>query len=312
MATTIQRDGRTWSVNGDGINSLKRRYTIVLDSNNLSANGEIANLSAYGIPAIGSHHPSYEYLVVRSYDVEEGEGSEKKLLKIDVNYSNTSSEPEEGEGLSAFAVEQFGWESGVNQKDVTINLFDGQNKDGALLNSAGDPFDTVPQCDFPAPIFTKVVKTKILKSDWMQYNCKINTNTVEAAGMSCAPKTLIASVSVQRLFDDPVWKYRYTIQLRYKSNMSMLGAGTTPIEFGWDIPVVDAGMRELKDGKPQVIMSIDQESKLPCAVTSPELLDGSGTKAERDAGTNRAKPYVIRVQVYEDETFPSDFYSEPA
>lgn len=39
--------------------------------------------------------------------------------------------------------------------------------------------------------------------------------------------------------------------------MSMLGAGTTPIEFGWDIPVVDAGMRELKDGKLQVIMSID-------------------------------------------------------
>jgi len=39
--------------------------------------------------------------------------------------------------------------------------------------------------------------------------------------------------------------------------MSMYGAGTTPIEFGWDIPVVDAGMRELKDGKLQVIMSID-------------------------------------------------------
>lgn len=114
------------------------------------------------------------------------------------------------------------------------------------------------------------------------------------------------------MFDDPVWKYRYTIQLRYKSNMSMLGAGTTPIEFGWDIPVVDAGMRELKNGKPTIIMSIDEESKLPCAVTSAELLDGSGGKAERDATTNRAKPYIIRVQAYEDDAFPSDFYSEPA
>lgn len=66
----------------------------------------------------------------------------------------------------------------------------------------------------------------------------------------------------------------------------MLGSGTDPIEFGWDIPVVDAGMRALDDSnppKPQVIMQIDEESKLPCAVTSPELLDGSGKKADRDA-----------------------------
>ena len=313
---TIQRDGRTWSVDTGGIRSLKRRYTIVLDTNNLGANGEIADLTTYGIPAIGSVHPNYSYLTVQSYDIEEGEGNEKKLLQIGVNYYNSTTQPGGGEGLSAYAVEQYGWDSGTSQRDVTYNLFDGQNRGGPLLNSAGDPFDSVPQCDFPAPVFTKVMKTKQLYSSWMDLNCKINKNTIDAAGMECAPKTLIASVSVQQIFGDPEWKYRYTFQLRYRSFKAMYGAGTTPIEYGWDIPVIDTGMRELvntPDGtkKPQIIMMIDQESKLPCAVTSPELLDGTGHKAQRDPETNRAKPYVIRVQAYEDETFPSEFYSPP-
>lgn len=58
-------------------------------------------------------------------------------------------------------------------------------------------------------------------------------------------------------------------------------------------------------------MSIDEESKIPSYVTSPELLDGSGKKAERDPSTSRAQPYIIRVQAYESSTFPSDFYSAP-
>ena len=41
----------------------------------------------------------------------------------------------------------------------------------------------------------------------------------------------------------------------------MYGAGTTPIEYGWDIPVIDTGMRELVNTpngrKPQIIMMID-------------------------------------------------------
>lgn len=97
------------------------------------------------------------------------------------------------------------------------------------MNSAGDPFDSVPTVESPTPVFTKVMKTKQLKSTWLSYNCKLNKNTVDAAGFECAPNTLLANVAVSRIFGDPTWKWRYTVQLRYKSNLSMLGLGTTPI-----------------------------------------------------------------------------------
>ena len=309
MATTVQRDGRTWSVNKDGINSLKRKYTIILDTNNLSANGELTSFS--GVPAIGSAHPIYSDLSVVSYDVTEGSDSEKKLVNVVVNYSVNGDDTAEDSSLSGEGViEKWTWDMGTEQREVTNNLFDGQNKDGALLNSAGDPFQNVPQCEAPAPVFTKIVKTTSRK-DWMKYNCKINQNSISIGSMSCAQKTLLACISEEKIFGDDKWKYRYTINLKYRSNMSMYGAGTTPIEFGWDIPVVDAGMRELdtNDGnKPKIIMQVDGETNQPCAVTSAELLDGSGHKAERVNG--KASPYIIRVQAYEKDTFPSELYSE--
>lgn len=314
MSKTVMKDGRTWSVDSSGINSLKRKYTIILDTNNLGLDGEIQALSTYGIPAIGSVHPMYSQLSVVSYDVEEGEGSEKKLINVTTNYSNqlgASSSDDSPEIVES--VEEWGWNVGTVQKEVMINLLTSQyaSESGQLLNSAGDPFDTAPTCDFPAPVFTKVVKTTS-RRDWLAYNCKINQNSITIGSMDCEPKTLLATISEDRIFGDRKWRYRYTVRLQYKTNMSMFGAGDEPIEFGWDIPVVDTGMRELDDkGKPKVIMQVDQESRLPTAVTSPELLDGSGHAVERVEGEN-VKPYIIRVQAYETETFPEEFWTEPA
>lgn len=293
MSTTIQKDGRRWTVDGDGIKTLKREYVIVLDSNNLSADGESQEFP--GVPAIGSAHPAHSELTVRSYDVDEGESAEKKLLKITVNYSAESTEDESG-GESGQewngAVEQWGWDAGEESKEVAYNLLEGH--EGPLLNSAGDPFDSLPQASFPVPVFTKVLKTTSRIGNALNMNCKLNRNTVTIGSISCAPKTLLATVSEARIFGDPNYRYKYTIQLKYKSNFSLYGAGDTPIEFGWDIPVVDSGMRELDDNnKLKLIMQTDSETGKPCAVTSPELLDGTGHKVVRSAGGEGADPEQV-------------------
>lgn len=309
MGRTFLKDGRKWQVNSDGINSLTRTYVIQLDSNNLGENAEFINFAAYGIPSIGSTHPSFSYLKVLSYSVDEGEGSEKKLIKVTCNYGLESSE----NGGSAYEgndeVEQWGWESGTEQREVIYNLL--SQREGALLNSAGDVFESTPICEYSTPIFVKVIKTTARK-DWLKYNCKLNQNSITIGSMPCPQKTLLATVSEQRIFGDPIWNYRYTVQLRYKSNYANLGSGTNPIEYGWDLPIVDCGMRELNEnGKPQIIMQIDQETKKPCAVTSVELLDGEGHAVQRGEEYSNAKPYIIRVQAYEMETFPNQMYSEP-
>lgn len=307
---TILRDGRTWKVDSNGITELKRKYTLILEENHLSS--EITSFT--DVPEIGSQHPDFSDLSVLSYDVSEGQNAEKKLINITVNYSTINNEQSESDiSGGGGVVEEWGWDFGTEQKEATNNLFDGQGHEGALLNSAGDPFSNVPTYESPAPVFTKVLKTAS-RQNWMDLNCKINQNSINIGSMSCAAKTLLACISERRIFNDDKFKYRYTIQLRYKSTQSMYGAGTTPIEFGWDIPVVDAGMRAIDpndtDNKPKIIMQVDGETNQPCAVTTAELLDGDGHKAQRDS-SGKAQPYIIRVQVYEKDTFPSEIYSEP-
>lgn len=113
MNTTIQRDGRTWSVDKNGISNLKRKYTLILDSNNLCANGELSAFQS--VPAIGSSHPTYDYLSVLSYDVTEGQDSEKKLIDVVVNYGKADGGAEESEiSGGGGAVEEWGWEAGTD------------------------------------------------------------------------------------------------------------------------------------------------------------------------------------------------------
>lgn len=307
-ARTFLKDGRKWQVDADGINALTKTYVIQLDTNNLGENSEFINFSQYGIPVIGSSHPNFDYLKVQSYSVDEGEGSEKKLIKVTCNYGLDGEGSGGGLVEGDDEVESWGWEAGVEQKEVTYNLLN--QKEGPLLNSAGDVFETVPVCDYPAPVFVKVIKTTSRKS-WLNLNCKLNQNSITIGSMQCAQKSLLASVSEQRIIGDPKWRYRYSIQLRYKTNFSNLGSGHTPIDFGWDIPIVDCGMRELGlDNKLHIIMQTDGETGKPCAVTSPELLDGTGHAIDRTQGTGPT-PYVIRVQAYEMAAFPSQIYSEP-
>ena len=137
MSTTIQRDGRTWHVDDSGITTLTRNYTLLLDTNNLSANGEISSFAS--IPAIGSSHPSYSALKVQSYDVNEGEGSEKKLLKITVNYGQNDGDSGEDSEGNEYSIEHWGWDSGTSDQELVTDI-----SGNPLLNSAKDPFDSVP------------------------------------------------------------------------------------------------------------------------------------------------------------------------
>ena len=174
-----QKDGRRWVVNSGGINTLRRRYQVVLDGNNLGADGEA--ISFPGVPAIGSAHPSYSGLKVKSYDVEEGEGHEKKTLTVWVNY-DTETDETIGEGAEAVsgAVEEWGWDDGMDEREL-ITAVNGV----ALVNSAGDPFDSVPRVSTPAPTFTKIIKFPSKQAGWASSFCTINSGSITVGGINC-------------------------------------------------------------------------------------------------------------------------------
>lgn len=306
MADVIrQKDGRRWTVNSGGIKTLRRRYQVEVDGTSLGGDGEAIAFS--GVPAIGSAHPNYSALKVKSYEIEEGEGNDKKLLTVWVNY-DTEVDETIGEGDDAVngVVEDWGWDDGMDEREL-ITAVNG----AALVNSAGDPFDSVPRVSTPAPTFTKVIKFANRQSGWESSFCKINDGAVTVGGIQCAKWTLLCTVSEKRIFGDADWKYRYTIKMRYRSNLVKLYGSGDAQEIGWNVSITDSGMRQLgSDGKPVLIRQKDAETGRMVTVTSPELLDGAGHAVSRSSGQT-VVPYNGFFKAYNDTTFPGWFYSEP-
>jgi len=300
--TVKQKAGREYTVDGTGISSLSRDY-IVIQGDVMAANGE--KVSFAGVPAIGTPHPNYPGLVVQDYKVQEGSGSDKKVLTVTVNYGliETEQVDPDDEESDTCAVDEWGWDDGTDERELTSGV-DGTD----VRNSAGDPFESVPRISVPAPTFTKVMRFKTRQTGWAAYRCKVNQSEVTIGGVACAACTLLCMVGEKRIFGNKDWKYQYTVHLKYKSNKVTINNSGSPTEIGWDVAIADAGMRELDEdtGEKKLIRVIDKETGKMCAVTSATLLDGSGHKNEENYS-----PYNFRFQAYERTSFPSWFYSEP-
>lgn len=301
MADVIkQRAGRKYTVDSNGISSLKKEFVVIQDAV-MSADGEAVSFP--GVPAIGSAHPNFPGLYVDSYDVQEGEGKDKQTLIVTVNYEPLTTETS-GTGTDAqtVAVDEWGWDDGTDERELTSGV------DGTpVLNSARDPFDSVPKISTPAPVFTKVMKFKDRQTGWASSNCKVNSAEVTIGGTAYPIGSLLCTVSEKRIIGDANWKYQYTVHLRYKSNRVKIGGANTVTDIGWDVAVADAGMRALDaGGNPKLIRVVDSETGKMCTVTSPALLNGQGGKLP-----DGDEPFNFRFQAYERVAFPAWFYSEP-
>lgn len=305
MGTAKLHDGRRWTVDGGKIKSLKRKY-VIAQSDILSQNGEMASFS--GVPAIGTEHPNHAGLAVKSYDVEEGAASKKKLLTITANYERSDGEDETVDEDVGCAVTEWGWDSSTEEHEL-VSAADGT----PVINSAGDKFDRVPMVSAPAPIFTKVMKFRDRQSGAMGYNCKVNSEAITIGDVTCPIGTIFCLVAEKRLFGDEPWKYQYTVQLKLRSNFVKIEGAQDTTNIGWDVAVTDAGMRELTtDGRLVLIKAVDQETGKRCTVTSPELLDGHGHAVQRGGqSTQTVEPYNFRFMAYERVSIPDWFYSEP-
>lgn len=298
--------GRKWAVSSKGMDELTREYLVKLDGGApLTENGELTSFP--GVPAIGTAHPSIAYLFADGYDVTEGGGNDKHTLRVKVKYKpkEISDDTQQGdEETSESEVEEWGWSAGTEQHELATDV---TGKD--VLNSAGDPFDSVPNVDAPAPVFTKVLRTKKRRSGWFAYNCKVNQGSVNIGGETFAAKTLLCTIAEQRLINEGEWKYRYTISLKYRTNEVDIGHSNSTTEIGWDIAVADTGMREIdqNSGEKRLIRTKDPETGKMATVTSHALLDGQGHKLSDEY----KYIYNFRFAAYKTTDFPAWFYSEP-
>lgn len=304
---------RKWTVDeGGGISSLTARYIAVRDDDPVCEMSlEDLVVSIAGLPPIGAAvSEDFPNLIVRTYAIEEGEANEKRLLTIDVNCSlrdpqnwDVSQFPPRGQ-----AIQELSFTSGSVSRDLVQDAITGK----LVLNSAGQPFDSVPQIDVPSPTFRKVLKVRSAQA-WAQYQGKVNAAAITVGGISCAPHVVrcVQADRVKLWNDEFGFVEQWTIGLQIMSNLAKIEGGSA-VEIGWDLAIVDQGTMQKNDGSGSQqgdivpIMVTSAETGKEIAVSQPVLLDGEGYAMLEPGAT----PYAFRVAPYPETTFPTDFYSE--
>ena len=315
MSMTAKLRGfRKWTVDeGGGISSLTARYVAIRESD---PDGEMSlddlPVSIPGLPPIGAAvSADFPNLIVRTYAIEEEGANEKRVLGIDVNCSlrdpqnwDVSQFPPRGQ-----AIQELSFTSGSVSRDLTHDAITGK----LVLNSAGQPFDSVPQIDVPSPTFRKVIKVRSAQA-WAQYQGKVNAAAITVGGFSCARHVVrcVQADCVKLWNDEFGFVEQWTIGLQLMSNWARIDDSETATQIGWDLAIVDQGTMQKNDGSGSQqgdivpVMVTSAETGKEIAVSQPVLLDGQGF-ARLEQG---AKPYVFRVAPYPETNFPTDFYSE--
>ena len=315
IVKVVPKDGTTYDVNENGATDIRLRYQVILDGP-MPTTQLITAFSdgTTAIPAISSVHPARPGMYVSKYSISQPKDAAKHTLDVTVEYAatgastdNTQDNEQDEPVETDNQVLEWGWDDGTTTRELVQDI----NGD-PVINSARDPFDSVPEVETPAPTFTKVIKFAN-RRQYARYLCTINSMEVTIGAMKCAPYTLLCSISEKRNIGDLVWPFTYTVRLKYRTNIVKPGGENAPREIGWNVAVVDAGMREIDDttGKLKLIQVISQETGQPATVTAPELLDGHGHAVARSASGAPAEPYNLIFGAHKAMQFPEWFYSEP-
>ena len=299
--TAYLLDGREWRSDSGGA-SATARYVVILAEplDNAHLPTDVS-----GLPKPGDPHPTFTGLVVKSVRFSEGTGSAKTRLEALVEYGPPEGGAATGAGGEDFYIEKAGWTSGSVQRDLSVDAETGL----AVLNSAKQPFESVPQMDRPAPTYVKVFKTKARKVGYIGYVDMVNADDLTVGGYEFE-RDMVRCVQAdeERIFADPDgWKYRYSISLQVISNEVKLEDSQDFTECGWQVPLVDCGTMQISQLSSQSLerITVRTESGQEVPVSSPVLLDGRGV-----FDPARTTPYVFLVVAYERTTFPAEFTSE--
>lgn len=316
ITKVIPKDGARYEVTPNGAVAMQQLYQIVLSRPLLP--GELITAFSDGtnsVPAIGTVHPNRPDYFAAKYAISQPRGPGKATLDLTLSYEPLGYTTVRIEGetptYADSMVVEWGWTDGTTSRELLRGV---DTNETPVVNSAGDPFETVPTVETPAPEFVKVVKFKTRQSYW-DYMCTINSASMTIGSVTCPAKSLLCTVCEKINIGDEVWPYQYTVRLRYRSNVIRRTYASASEEIGWNVAVVDAGMRE-KDattGKLQLIQVMSEETGQLATVTSPELLDGAGHKVDRSGSTGGSgQPTLLVFQAYKTATFPHWFTSEPS
>ena len=205
------------------------RYQVLLALDKTSTDA----LSATGLPAVGAAHPSYAALYVLERTPTQETNGKQWVVEVRYGKQKTS-----GTGYSSRTVLYSSW---TETAELTADATTG----AAILNSAGDPFDSAIQVPRKHPMWTiREHRSSLTVSTVMAYNGCVNSSEVT---MPCGTKipARCAMLDVE-VTDGPGGGYDISWVVRRRVNKVLIGETLTDI--GWDEGILEQGFFFLAEG----------------------------------------------------------------
>ena len=286
--------GTTVEVNSGGdIVSITQKYFFLMDNTAASSGAAaLSFLGLRGLPQVGSAHGVYPRLLVRPYTLRRKEGADCNRWEVDVTWAlseasganpNTENNPPVGQAEQS---REYG--SNESAQDLCADAVTGE----ALLNSAGDPFDSVPQRTMFGATIRRVVKSDTPPSTYAGRNGCVNDSALTIDGFSFPVHGALLRVTSRVLWADPDgYQYEHTFELI--GRRTLVEDGGSVVDIGWDYAFVQAGLYYLDSGVRKRATETDSATGEPRPTAKPVLLNSSGERLA--AGSD---PVIRRVAMY--------------
>lgn len=248
--------------------------------------GAISSIS--GLPLAGSAHPTYPYLARAGVTIRNAvEMAGSLVWMIDVAYepeSTSSSVVNPGGGghgtPSVVRIVGREWPVYEVQTDLVADALTGD----ALLNSAGDPFDRVPQ------VTRRYMGARVKRAEqnWPELastlDGTLNDAEIAVLGVTFPKRTARLEVTIEdALAVGSETRYIVTYDIVPCHNVYGVDANGDPLDAGYDIPLVEKGYRYIDGDGALVRATTVADNGSTTTAADPVLLDANGARLAANA-----------------------------
>lgn len=178
------------------------------------------------------------------------------------------------------------WGTRTVQADFTQDA----NTFAAVVNTAGDPFERVPQRELVCPSLSIRRISSKPPAQYLPYNGTVNASSETIMGVAFQEHCARIMIEARELDGG---KYEYSIRIDGAINMYSANATSpSPVDIGWDVSMLNCGYTYLDpNGDRRVILVPDGAGKM-VRPTEPQLLDMAGDMNPGGVYFLRFSPYA--------------------